>query len=91
MLHADHIWADFDENIMRAAGNVRLIVENEETRSNELVYNLENKKGLVREGFTYSDPWYYRGSEIFKIEADESYIRGGFPHDLFPQTPSFLL
>ena len=77
VLHADHIWADFDENIMRAAGNVRLIVENEETRSNELVYNLENKKGLVREGFTYSDPWYYRGSEIFKIEADESYIRGG--------------
>ena len=77
VLHADHIWADFDENIMRAAGNVRLIVENEETRSNELVYNLESKKGLVREGFTFSDPWYYRGSEIFKIEADESYIRGG--------------
>ena len=77
VLHADHIWADFDENIMRAAGNVRLIVENEETRSDELVYNLKNKKGVVREGFTYSDPWYYRGSEIFKVEADESYIRGG--------------
>ena len=77
VLHADHIWADFDENIMRASGDVRLIVENEETRSDELVYNLENKKGLVREGFTYSDPWFYQGSEIFKIEADESYIRGG--------------
>ena len=77
VLHADHIWADFNENIMRAAGNVRLIVENEETHANELVYNLENKKGIVREGFTYSDPWYYRGSEIFKVEADESYIRGG--------------
>ena len=77
VLHADHIWADFDENIMRAAGNVRLIVENEETHANELVYNLENKKGIVRDGFTYSDPWYYRGSEIFKVEADESYIRGG--------------
>ena len=77
VLHADNIWADFDENIMRAAGNVRLIVENEETHANELVYNLENKKGIVREGFTYSDPWYYRGSEIFKVEADESYIRGG--------------
>lgn len=77
VLHADHIWADFDENIMRAAGNVRLIVENEETHANELVYNLDNKKGVVREGFTYSDPWYYRGTEIFKVEADESYIRGG--------------
>ena len=77
VLYADHIWADFNENIMRAAGNVRLIVENEETHANELIYNLETKQGIVREGFTYSDPWYYRGTEIFKVEADESYIRGG--------------
>lgn len=76
-LYADHIWADFDENVMRAAGNVHLLVGKEETFANELVYNLETKKGIVREGFTFSDPWYYRGTEIFKIEDDESYIRGG--------------
>ncbi|MCZ6676940.1 MAG: peptidylprolyl isomerase, partial [Candidatus Poribacteria bacterium] len=77
VLYADHIWADFGENIMRAAGNVHLLVGNEETFANELVYNLETKKGIIREGFTYNDPWYYRGSEIFKVEDDESYIRGG--------------
>ncbi len=77
ILYADHIWADFDENVMRAAGNVHLFVGKEETFANELVYNLETKKGIVREGFTFSDPWYYRGTEIFKIEDDESYIRGG--------------
>ena len=77
ILYADHIWADFDENVMRAAGNVHLLVGKEETFANELVYNLETKKGIVREGFTFSDPWYYRGTEIFKIEDDESYIRGG--------------
>jgi parvulin-like peptidyl-prolyl isomerase len=77
VLYADHIWADFDENIMRASGNVRLIIAKEETFSDELIFNLETKKGIVRNGFTYSDPWYYRGTEIFRIEEDESYVRGG--------------
>ena len=77
VLYADYIWADFDENMMRAAGNVHLLVGNEETYANELLYNIETKKGIIREGFSFSDPWYYRGTEIFKIEDDESYIRGG--------------
>ena len=77
VLYADHIWADFDENIMRASGNVRLIVGNEKTFADELIYNLETKKGIVRNGYTYNDPWYYRGTEIFKIEAEESYVRAG--------------
>lgn len=77
VLYADHIWADFDENMIRAAGNVHLLVGNEETYANELLYNIETKKGIIREGFSFSDPWYYRGTEIFKIEDDESYIRGG--------------
>ena len=77
VLYADHIWADFDENIMRAAGNVHLLVGKEETFANELMFNLETKQGIIREGFSFSDPWYYRGTEIFKIEDDESYIRGG--------------
>ena len=77
VLYADHIWADFEENVMRAAGNVHLLVGNEETFANELLFNIDTKKGIIREGFTFSDPWYYRGTEIFKVEDDESYIRGG--------------
>ncbi len=76
ILRADHIWADFDENLMRASGNVHLKIGNEETYSDELIFNLENKKGIARNGFTFSDPWYFGGSEIFKIEEDRSYIRG---------------
>ncbi|MBI1928902.1 hypothetical protein HYR99_32235, partial [Candidatus Poribacteria bacterium] len=57
VLYAEHIWADFNENLMRAAGNVRLIIGNEETHANELIFNLETKKGIVREGFTYNAPW----------------------------------
>ena len=76
ILRADHVWADFDDNLMRATGNVHLIVGNEETYSDELIFNLENKKGIARNGFTYSDPWYFGGSEIFKIGEDRSYIRG---------------
>ena len=77
VLYADHIWADFDENIMRASGNARLVVGKEETFADELIFDLETKKGIARDGFTYDDPWYFGGSEIFKIEDDESYIRGG--------------
>ena len=77
VLRADHVWADFNENIMRAAGNVYLKVGIEETYSDELVFNLETKKGIARNGYTFSDPWYFGGSEIFKIEDKKSYIRGG--------------
>ena len=77
ILYADHVWADFNDNIMRASGNVRLIVGTEETFSDELIFDLETKKGIARDGFTFDDPWYFGGSEIFKIEDDESYIRGG--------------
>ena len=76
ILRADHIWADFDENLMRASGNVHLKMGNEETYSDELIFNLETKKGIARNGFTFSDPWYFGGSEIFKIQEDRSYIRG---------------
>ena len=76
ILRADHIWADFDENLMRASGNVHLTIGDEETYSDELIFNLDNKKGIARNGFTFSDPWYFGGSEIFKIQEDRSYIRG---------------
>ena len=91
ILRADHIWVDFDENLVRASGNVHLKIGNEETYSDELIFNLENKKGIARNGFTFSDPWYFGGSEIFKIEEDRSYIRGArlttcslkYPHYYF--------
>ena len=77
VLRADHVWADFNDNIVRAAGNVYLKVGIEETYSDELVFNLETRKGIARNGYTFSDPWYFGGSEIFKIEDKKSYIRGG--------------
>ena len=91
ILRADHIWADFDENLMRASGNVHLKIGDEETYSDELIFNLDNKKGIARNGFTFSDPWYFGGSEIFKIQEDRSYIRGAslttcslkYPHYYF--------
>ena len=91
ILRADHIWADFDENLIRASGNVHLNVDGEETYSDELIFNLETKKGIARDGFTYSDPWYFGGSEIFKIEENKSYVRGAslttcslkYPHYYF--------
>ena len=76
-LRADHVWADFNGNLIRAAGNVYLKVGEEETFSDELVFNLDTKKGIARNGFTFSDPWYFGGSEIFKMDDKKSYIRSG--------------
>ena len=91
ILRADHVWADFDENLMRASGNVHLISGNEETFSDELVFNLETKKGIARNGFTYTDPWYFGGSDVFKIGEKKSYVRSAtlttcslkYPHYYF--------
>ena len=91
ILRADHVWADFNENLMRASGNVHLISGNEETFSDELVFNLETKKGIARNGFTYTDPWYFGGSDVFKIDEKKSYIRSAtlttcslkYPHYYF--------
>ena len=91
VLRADHVWADFNENLMRASGNVHLISGNEETFSDELVFNLETKKGIARNGFTYTDPWYFGGTDIFKIGEKKSYIRSAtlttcslkYPHYYF--------
>ncbi len=90
-LRADNVWADFNQNLMRAAGNVYLKVGEEETYSDELVFNLETKKGIARNGFTFSDPWYFGGSEVFKLEDKRSYIKSGtlttcslkYPHYYF--------
>ena len=66
ILRADHIWADFDDNLMRASGNVhsegRVMKKPTPMNSSSI---LKNKKGIARDGFTYSDPWYFGGSEIF--------------------------
>ncbi len=91
ILRADHVWADFNENLLRASGNVHLITGAEETFSDELIFNLETKKGIARNGFTYNDPWYFGGSDIFKIGDKKSYIRSAtlttcslkYPHYYF--------
>ncbi|MFQ6044092.1 MAG: peptidylprolyl isomerase, partial [Candidatus Poribacteria bacterium] len=91
ILEADNIWANFDTNLLRAAGNVHLRVENEDTFADELIYNLESKKGIVRDGVMYNEPWYYQGKEIFKVEEKESMVNKGllttcplkYPHYYF--------
>ncbi len=91
VLIADTIWADMDGKMIRAQGSVHLRVGNEETYADQLIYNLETRQGIVREGIAYTEPWYYQGSEVLKVDDDESLIKGGslttcslkYPHFYF--------
>ncbi len=74
ILEADDVYVDFDTNLLQAVGHVHLRIEQEDTYANELIYNLETKKGVVKGGVAYNAPWYYQGVEIFKVEEKESLI-----------------
>ena len=98
VLHADHVWANFDTNILKAEGNVYLKVGEEDTHAEQLVYNLESKKGLIRNGVSYDEPWYYQSEEILKVDEDESLLNIGslttcslkYPHYYFEASKIFV-
>jgi len=91
ILKADNVWANFDTNLLRAVGNVHLRVGHEDTYADELIYNLETKKGIVRNGAMFNEPWYYQGEDIFKVEEKESLVKSAslttcplkYPHYYF--------
>lgn len=98
VLHADHVWANFDTNILKAAGNIYLKVGTEDTHADQLSYNLKSKKGLIRNGVSFDSPWYYQGSEILKVDEDESLLNKGslttcsleYPHYYFEASKIFV-
>ncbi|GIX06120.1 MAG: hypothetical protein KatS3mg115_0523 [Candidatus Poribacteria bacterium] len=89
-LYADSLWTDMRE-LLRAEGNVRLVVGQEETFAEELLLNLKTKKGLAKGGAAYGAPWYYQGYEIYRVSESESLIENGrlstsslkYPHSYF--------
>ena len=91
VLVADTIWADLEAKLIRAQGDVNLRIAGEETHSEQLIYNLETKQGLVREGVAFTEPWYYQGTEVYKVDEEESLIKDGalttcslkYPHFYF--------
>lgn len=91
VLESENAWADFDENVLRAEGNVRLRVDEEVTYADELVFNLRTKQGIAHGGAAYGSPWYYQGYRILRVSEKESLINGGrlttsslkYPHTYF--------
>jgi len=77
--------------LLRAKGSVHLRIGNEDTYAADLIYNLDTKKGLLRDGVMYNEPWYYQGKEILKVEEKESMVENGmlmtcslkYPHFYF--------
>jgi parvulin-like peptidyl-prolyl isomerase len=90
-VQADDVWADFSREVLRAAGNVRLTVDDEVTYAEELVFSVRTKKGIARGGAAYGAPWYYQGYEILRVSERESLITDGrlttsslqYPHTYF--------
>ncbi|MCD6508405.1 peptidylprolyl isomerase [Candidatus Poribacteria bacterium] len=76
-LSAGKIWFDFRQNLVRAQGNVSLKVGDEQTFSQELIFDVKSKVGKVLDGVAYSPPWFYSGRRIYKVSEKESLVEGG--------------
>ena len=76
-LKADHVWADMDNEVIEASGNITLEMENETILAQHMLFDLKNKRGIMKEGLSFDDPWYNSGKEMVKLNDEDSYIKKG--------------
>lgn len=77
ILKADHIWADLDAEVIEARGNVRLITGDQTVTAEFMLFDLKSKKGIMRDGMSFDDPWYHSGEKMSRLSADDSFIEKG--------------
>jgi len=45
--------------------------------ANHMLFDLKNKKGIMKDGVSFDDPWYHAGEEMNRFNAEESFIENG--------------
>jgi len=89
ILKADHIWADLNLEVIEARGNVILETKDQTVASNYMLFDLRSKKGIMKDGTSLDDPWYYSGETMSRLDADNSYIESGIMTSCSLDQPHF--
>ena len=76
-LKADHIWADLDAEVVEAQGNVRMEMKDQTITADHMLFDLKSKKGIMKDGLSFDDPWYNSGKEMSRLNVDDSIIEKG--------------
>jgi parvulin-like peptidyl-prolyl isomerase len=77
ILKADHVWADMDKEVVEAQGNVNLKIEDQTITAQHLLFDLKKKKGIMKDGMSFDDPWYNAGKEMSRLNENDSFIEKG--------------
>ena len=77
ILKADHIWANMETELVEAQGNVRLKMGNQIITAKHMLFDLRKKKGIMRDGISFDDPWYHSGKEMKRFSEEGSLIEDG--------------
>jgi len=76
-LTADKVWADMDAEIIEAEGNVILQTKDQTLMAKHILFDLKNKKGVLKDGMSVDTPWYYYGKSMYRLSKNDSLIEKG--------------
>jgi parvulin-like peptidyl-prolyl isomerase len=77
VLKADHVWADMKNEIVEAEGNVSLEMKDQIVTAKHLIFDLKSKKGMMKDGISFDDPWYNSGKKMSRFNEEDSFIEKG--------------
>jgi len=86
-LTCNELSADMEIKDICAHGNVVLTEGNNKLTGENLIYNLDSKKGSLDNAFLFSPIWYGKGDKIKKISKNEFEIDKGYITTCDPDKP----
>jgi parvulin-like peptidyl-prolyl isomerase len=77
ILKADHVWADLAAEVIEAQGNVKLEMKDQTITAEHMLFDLKDKKGMMKDGLSFDNPWYHSGKEMSRLNDEDSLIEKG--------------
>lgn len=77
VLKAERVWADMDKEVIEAQGDVSLEMKDQTIKAQHMVFDLKTKRGIMKDGLSFDDPWYNAGEEMSRLSEEDSFIEKG--------------
>ncbi len=77
ILKADHIWANMETELVEAQGNIKLKMGDQLITADHMLFDLRKKKGIMKDGVSFDDPWYHSGEEMHRYSEEGTLIEHG--------------